>query len=267
MTAHNNRNSNRLRLCASIAGAYLAAGIGASLADDTGAGSASPVFGMQVELGAGAVVAPEYEGADDYDVSPFPVIRLKQLTLGSLAIGGDDRLGLSLRPSFRFIGKRKSSDVDGLPGLPGVGTAIELGLGAEYEAESWRVFGNLRHGVTGHDGLVGELGADLIFRPDDHWTVSFGPRLSFAGDDYMDDYFAVPAGIAGPAAYDPDGGLKSAGIEVLARHQLTPAWAVEGSFGWMRLVGDAADSPVTRAGDADQFIGRIGIMRRFSFGY
>ncbi len=236
-------------------------------AADAPADHQSPVYGIQVELGVGAVVDPKYEGADDYDVSPFPVIRLEQLTLDSLSIGGERALGLSLRPSFRFIGKRKSSQVDGLTGLPGIDTAVELGMGLIYEQEHWRVFGNIRHGVTGHDGLVGELGADLIYRPDTEWTISLGPRLSFADETYTDKYFGVPAGIAGAAAYNPDGGLKSAGIEALARYQVTPAWAVEGTFGWMRLVGDAADSPITRAGDDDQFIGRIGIMRRFSFGY
>jgi outer membrane protein len=254
-------------LSAGVVGIGLALSTVPSLADDEGAGNAASPFGMEFELGAGGVVVPEFEGSDDYEISPFPVFRLKQLTVGSLSIGGKDNLGFSLRPSFRIIGKRKPSDVDGLPGMPRIGTAVELGLGAVYEQEYWRAFGNLRHGVTGHDGLVGELGADLKFSPNEQWSVSVGPRLSFADGSYMDKYFGVPAGIAGPVAYDTDGGLKSAGVEMLARYQFGPAWAVEGSLGWSRLLSDAADSPVTRAGDDDQFIGRISIMRRFSIGY
>ncbi len=267
MIAEKNLTMNRVLLSTTILGACLILGIEPASADDPKATNESAVFGIQFELGAGAVIEPEFEGSDEYDVSPFPVIRPKQLSLGSLNIGGDDSLGWSFRPSFRLIGKRKSSDVNSLPGLPSVDTAIEVGLGAVYEQEFWRVFGNLRHGVTGHDGLVGELGADLIYYPNDEWTVSFGPRLSFSDGNYMDKYFGVPAGVAGPVAFDPEGGLKSAGAETRTRYQFTETWAVEGSLGWMRLLGDAADSPVTRTGDNDQFFSRISIMRRFSIGY
>lgn len=267
MIAKKNWTMFRVRFSTTVLGACLAVGNAPASADDISAANESPAFGIQFELGAGAVIEPEFEGSDEYEVSPYPVIRPKQLSLGDLNIGGDDSLGWSFRPSFRVIGKRKSSDVDSLPGLPSVDTAIEIGLGAVYEQEYWRIFGNIRHGVTGHDGLVGELGADLIYYPTDEWTVSFGPRLSFSDGNYMDKYFGVPAGIAGPVAFNPEGGLKSAGTETRARYQLTETWAVEGSFGWMRLLGDAADSPITRTGDDDQFVGRLSIMRRFSIGY
>lgn len=255
----------------SIAAAVLSAGFLAAIqpvsAQESAEHARSLVFGLDLELGVGGVVAPEYEGAADYDVAPFPVIRVERFSLGEFSFGGDDSLGLSVYPSFRYIDKRKSSDVPALPGLPEVDAAIELGLGAAYEQEYWRIFGNLRHGVLGHHGIVGDLGADLIYRPDEDWRLSLGPRLSFADGDYMDSYFGVPAGVAGPVAYDPAGGLKSAGIEAQARYQFTPVWAVEGSIGWSRLLGDAADSPVTRNGDDDQVIARISIMRRFSFGF
>jgi outer membrane protein len=40
---------------------------------------------------------------------------------------------------------------------------------------------------------------------------------------------------------------------------LTEAWKLAAGIRYMRLVGDAEDSPVTKVGDNDQWIGGIGV--------
>lgn len=235
-------------------------------AQETAPAADTSAFSMEVELGASGVVAPRYEGSDDYRVSPIPIIRLRKFNLGSVHIDSTDRQGFSFYPSFRYRGKRRSSDVPSLPGLPGRDISLEFGLGMAYETEFWRVFGELRYGAVGHNGIVGDIGMDAILRPQDELTLNVGPRLSFADGTYMDWTFGVPANIPAVAGFDADGGLKSAGIEALARFDLDPSWSLEAGARWDRLLNDAGNSPITAAGDDDQFRVTFGVVRRFGFG-
>jgi outer membrane protein len=125
----------------------------------------------------------------------------------------------------------------------------------------------LRRGFGGHEGLVGETGIDVVapLRPD--LTLSAGPRLTFAGEDYMDTYFGVtPAQAArsGLPAYQADAGLKSVGVEGKLRYEFATDWAVTAKGGYFRLVGDAADSPIVELGDRNQFSAGLALSRRFS---
>lgn len=237
----------------------------AFLAGPAAADGSAP--GIEFELGGGGVVAPRYEGASDYLLSPYPTFRLKRLTLpNGFQIGGGDGMGLSFYPSFTFRGERKAADNPELAGLDDVDSAVELGAGVGYATPYWKVFAEVRRGFSGHEGYVGEIGADLVAYPTDRLSVSVGPRASFADGAYMDTYFGVSASEAqnsGLTEFDAGAGFKSIGVEASARYALLDAWAVESSAGYNRLVGDAADSPVTGIGSRDQFSFRLGVVREF----
>jgi outer membrane protein len=222
-----------------------------------------------LELGGGVLVQPAYEGADDYSVSPWPLVDLKFLSVpGLFTLGGRPEEGLILSPSFRVVGERQSDDYDELEGLDDIDTAFELGGTVGYRYEMVRGFASARRGFGGHEGFVGEVGADLVLAPTDRIALSIGPRLNFAGSDYMDTYFGVSEDEAADSdfsEYDADGGLKGVEIEAEARYALTQNWSVVGSAGWERLVGDAADSPIVERGDENQFTAGLGLTYRFQF--
>ena len=220
-----------------------------------------------LELGGGGLVGPAYEGADHYLVSPWPIVRLHYLRLPHVgAFGGGPEAGLSIGPSFRFVPERDADDYSDLEGLGDVDAAFELGGTIGYRFDMWRGFATVRHGFGGHHGIVGELGVDAIVEPTPRLSVSAGPRLHFADSDYLDTYLGVTAAqsaASGLSEFDPDGGLKGVGVEAEARFALTPRWSIVGSAGYERLVGDAADSPITEAGSENQFTAALGLTYRF----
>ena len=57
--------------------------------------------------------------------------------------------------------------------------------------------------------------------------------------------------------------MKGVGVEGEARYALTPHWSVVGKAGYERLIGDAADSPITEAGSENQFTAALGLTYRF----
>jgi outer membrane protein len=242
-----------------------------SLLSGSALGQEAPAPGVGFELGAGGLLAPKYEGSKDYQASAFPVVRFGYLALeNGFTLGGGDGQGLSVRPSFRYIGARNAAGSPELAGLSDTRAAFELGGGLRYASGPYAVFGDVRYGATGHNGFVGEFGADYVLRPEESTTISVGPRVTLASDKYMDTYFSVSAleaAASGFGRFDAGAGLKSVGIEAAVRHDFDQNWAFEAGVGYDRLSGDAAKSPVVGAGSKNQFSGTIGIVRKFQIGF
>ncbi|MCJ7871061.1 MipA/OmpV family protein [Phaeobacter sp. J2-8] len=197
------------------------------------------------ELGIGTKYSPDYEGADTYKAGPTIQGGLHSLSFGGVSAGGGETTGFRISPSFGFVSARDASEHDDLKGMDDVDWALELGIQAGYTWENAEVSAAIRKGINGHDGIVGDLKANAILRPDALTTLRFGPRVTFGDDNYADTYFSVPASASNLSPYSADGGVKSYGLELIARRELTDTWAIEGKLGWHRLTNDFADSPVT----------------------
>lgn len=217
---------------------------------------------LAFELGLGAGYAPAYEGSDEYVGGPRLNGGLSTFKLLGLNVEAGDGLGFGFGPSFRYLGERESSEYSRLTGIKDVDAAFEIGGRMSYSWEQVEVFAAVRKGVTGHEGIVGDLGSDLIYAADSGTEVRFGPRMSFANDEYASTYFGVPAG-ATLAAYSAEGGLYSVGLAMSVRHDYSEAWAVEGALGWNRLVGDAGDSPVVQNRDSGSV--SLTLIRKFDW--
>ena len=227
---------------------------------------------LSFTVGVDVTSAPEFPGSDEQEVRPGLTFGDGYLGLGSgLGFGTADpdapRLGLGISPSFRYVGDREVDADSDFAGLDDVDDTYELGLGLSYEWQNARVFGDVRYGLGGHEGVVGDLGADAIARPTDRLTIAGGPRVFFADDDYAQTYFGVTpeeSALGGIEEYDAGGGALGAGAEVTARYRLGGDWGVEGGVRYNRLIGDAGDSPVTDIGSRDQYELRLGLTRRLT---
>lgn len=219
---------------------------------------------VQFELGFGGQISPEYEGSDQYTASPTGSFSLQKLQFGRINFNSDpDRVGYSFAPSFRYLAERESADFAELAGIPDNDAALELGIRVTYDWERYRVFGQVRKGVTGHHGIAGELGADLKLDLSNSTKLTFGPRVAFGDSNYMSYAFDVPTTATALAAYDTGGGLKSFGAEARVRYDFNTKTAIEGRLLWEKFVDGAADSPIVQSGDRDQV--QIGIMLVRSF--
>ncbi len=226
-------------------------------------------------LRGGVASAPEYFGSEDYTLGPDLAFRLNYLSLGPLNFGSADgarRQGLGIRGSFRYVDERSADDNGELAGLDDIDATFELGLGLGYTSDSFAAFADLRYGIGGHESFVSELGADLRLHPSDRLTLTAGPRVLLGSEDYASTYFGVTAAEARASdgrfpAYDADGGVVSAGIELGARYEVNDRWGVEGAVTYDRLVGDAADSPIVEQGDRDQYGLRIGVTRQITLDF
>lgn len=235
-----------------------------------------PTSDFVVILGLGVGAAPTYEGASNYKMTFKPIIDIERLRWGWIDIGGEkDRGGFNFSPSVGYEGERVSGDHAALRGLNNVDATYALGarIGYEYvfnDALSAEIYGAARYAFGGAKGLIGEAGVDITAKLTTQLEIIGGPVVSFASENYMDTYFGVTgAGSVATGgrlgAYDPKGGLKSAGIQLEARYEFITDTFVSLDASYTTYLGDARDSPIVKSGSEHNFTVGLGLARRFSF--
>lgn len=233
--------------------------------------------GWTVTVGGGAQIAPKFYGSEDYAIFPLPNFGLRREGEPVPFESPDESFGIGLLgrdsafdfgPVARMVSKREEDDV-GAP-VGNVGTSIEVGGFVQtFIGQNFRLRGELRQAISGHDGLVGDIAADFIFRNGDETIFSIGPRARWADGDFHDAYFGVPVAIpaAGLTAYNPGSGFYSVGARAGLTQRLGRNWGLFGYVGYDRLIGDAADSPIVRQlGSRDQLSGGGGLFIEFNVG-
>ncbi len=239
--------------------------------------STSPAAEFLFAFGGGLKTSPTYFGSDDYEVTPDIAFGFRFLRLpGDYTFGSrdpdDEKLGFGPRGSVRVVKKRSSEDHSELEGLDDIDTSVEIGLGFGYRNRHFRAHADARYGLTGHNGWVGELAADYVARPNDKLMVTFGPRILFGNDKYASTYFGVTPSESAASrgkftAFNASGGALSAGLDLTGHYAINDKWALIGGARWDQLLNDAADSPITKQGSADQFTVTFAVTRLFSWGF
>lgn len=226
-----------------------------------------------VTIGPGVAFVPKFPGSDKMELSPWPIIDVYRTGEERRYQSPDESFGFSLLkgdfqfgPSANFQSGRKESDV---PGLGKVGSTIEVGGFVEtYVGSNFRLRGEVRKGLGGHKGIVGDIGADAIFGTPGATLFSIGPRVKIVNDRYNRAFFGVnPAQslATGFPFYEAKGGLHSAGALAFISHQFSPKWGIQGYSRYDRLLNDAADSPLVRSpfGSRNQY--EVGLGLSYSF--
>ena len=230
---------------------------------------------IRVRVGLGAQLQPEFIGADTTYVAPLFHINTARGT-HEFGFGAPDdapsftavsKDGFSFGPSGNIQWKRKQSEV-GAP-VGNISTTFEVGAFAQYEAkDSFRLRAELLKGVNGHDGLLGSIGVDKIWRDGDRYVLSIGPRVLLSDGRYQRAYFGVsPAAslASGLPVYDPGGGVYALAMTSGFSYQLDSRWGLFGFARYERLVGDAAKSPIIHElGSRNQLSGGIGLNYTFT---
>ena len=236
------------------------------------------VGGHTVTLGLGAQAFSKYPGADSYSIYPMPIFGFRRQGapmpfsaqdegIGIGFLGQDSRFNLG--PSVALRSKREQDDV-GAP-VGDVGFTIEAGGFVElYPIRNLRLRGELRQGIGGHRGLVGDLGADIIIRDADSYIFSVGPRARWGDSDFNRAYFGVtPAAAAASTlpVFTPRSGFYAIGAMAGLTTRFGRNWGMRSYLGYDHLVRDAGASPIVRnLGSRDQFSGGAGLFFEFNIG-
>ena len=175
-----------------------------------------------------------------------------------------DRVRINL--SLRYDQGRSESESDQLTGMGNIKHTVRSRLRLRWEpAPQWEL--SLASGLdllgTG-GGYTVEAGVSRTFVVDARQRVILGAALVGAGDRYLQTWYGVTAeqsARSGYPAYEPSGGLRDVHTSATWRIEVNPEWAGFASIGASRLLGPAADSPLTRQRNSHSI--SAGIARRF----
>lgn len=175
-----------------------------------------------------------------------------------------DRLRVNL--SFRFDPGRRESESDQLNGMGNIKQTVRSRLGVRWEpAPYWSLsLASSLDALGNGGGYTVDAGVSRTFVLDARQRVILGAGLTGAGDRYLQTWYGVTAeqsARSGYPEYKPSEGLRDVHTSATWRIEVNPQWAGFASLGATRLLGPAADSPLTR--QRNGFSVSAGIARRF----
>ena len=268
-----------------VLGAWLSTGLAlaqpASMGDAVDPVDTAPGDGVRVTLGAGAGVAPDYEGSDYYQAVPLWNLNVSNLyhpktyvqVLGPLFRSNfipDDhwRLGVA----GQFIKKRDNVHNDRVDDLESVDASAMLGLvgGYDFLAEPQRDLVleiEARQDVANDNGFLATIRGAYRGRLTESLGMAAYVGSTWADDDYMSSYFSIDAADAAASGLDQfsaDEGFKDVSFGGAVNYRFLENWNMAFLGTYARLLNDAKDSPIVDdVGDVNQFFG--GALINFQF--
>ena len=241
---------------------------------------ASPA-GFVVTLGLGPAVTTSFPGARSVVVLPTGHVGYRRAGEADPFYSPDDGFDVDIinygpfkaGPVARYTSRRGLSGGNGaFAGLHNVDGTVEAGGFVEFWPwrDHLRTRFELRQGIGGHDGLVGNVEIDAIQRFG-AFTAAIGPRLALGNDRFERAYFSVSPGEAlangRVTPYQAYGGVTSFGGFASLRYDFTPQWSLTAFGGYDRLVNSAAQSPIpNRLGSLNDFNAGGILAYSFNFG-
>lgn len=244
-------------------------------ANDTGPGNENS---WSVQLGAGARAAPLYRGSSTYGVSALPFLRVSYDNRYSLGPGGlrarlhaTDAYEIDVGLVYNFgrdeveesdLGGAEDDHLRGMGDVDGaVGTRFGVStrnLPVTVDASVTEYWGSDVEGRTATVRLSRRIPLRRGF------VVVPGVGLEWANGEYREPFFGVTrrqASRTGFRRHRVDSGWNRFRVGLRTRMAFSERWAFRAGIVGSRLLGDAADSPISREGTSVSVLS--GFVRRF----
>jgi outer membrane scaffolding protein for murein synthesis (MipA/OmpV family) len=233
----------------------------------------------EVSLGAGALYNPDYDGSDEYEVDPLPLIAINYrdfimlrgpaLMVDVFQLSGSKLAeNLSFGALVKYDLGREANDNPILRHLPDIDGGAEAGLFAEYELGPVTFeLSAVQDTGSRHEGAVAEFAIAYGHMLASRLRGQVEASVAWADDDYTQSYFGVAAAQAqasGLREFAAEGGLKDAGVSASLHYLLNEHWRITGRLAYRRLLGDAADGPLVEDyGSQNQASGAVVVSYSF----
>jgi MipA family protein len=239
-------------------------------APSQGASAPAPVVReWDAALGLIGAYAPAYPGAAEQKLKLTPGVylrwgRVSMATRSGMVSRNPDpnegagfKVDLSASKRWRFnLGLRfDSGRQEALsPELLGTGDirrTMRGRLSAGYElGQGWTAGSSLSTDLLGHHGgSTADFSVGRSMGLSERTRVGFGVSVTAGDQRYMQSYFGITAGQSQRSHYrmhQAHAGVRDVGASVTARTELGGPWAVFYGANAMRLLGQAATSPLSR---------------------
>ena len=229
-------------------------------------------------LGGGLAVVPRYPGSDRHETRFFPLI---SFSFGRLFVGGDPgggegggvgmrlfgdknwTLGFALSADF---GKaREESDDPRLQGLGDIDGTVRATLFTVYQYRWLALRAGVSPDIGGENqGTLARFDIFGRYPATERLIFNAGPGLTWASGQYARTFFAIDAeqsARSGLPQYEAARGVNNVRVSIGATYLMTKSWTAGARAARAKLVGDAADSPLT----ADRWQDAFAVFLNYRF--
>lgn len=221
-----------------------------------------------VVLGGGAMIAPKYEGSDEFEVKAVPFVSASYGDWLRVDPRGASvslyKLGdLHLSAKLGYDLGRKEDKSAHLTGLGDIDPGAVVGAELAYKIGILKLYTELNRTIGGSDGLQARFGGELGYKYD-RWLFTAGASATWADSKYMSTYFGVTptqSANSGLPVFDIGAGLKRFDISASATYAMTEHWLIRAQAGYGYLLGDVANSPIVQ--DRAQPFGMLSLGYKF----
>ncbi len=213
--------------------------------------------GWQAEVGVGALAGPAYAGSEETKVRALPIINLTapdERMFFSTRDGAGYKFiknaAMEIGAAITYVPGRDSGDDDRIRGLKDIDGAAGAKVFGQYQLTR-EVFlqGDITQQVGGAQGLRATVGVGAFKPITERLAVVGNLGTTWAGEDDQTEWFGINAAqnaASGLPVYDANAGFRDIEASVVANYKLTEHWGVSLGGGVNRLLGDAADSPISK---------------------
>ncbi|TZG33500.1 MipA/OmpV family protein [Agrobacterium sp. B1(2019)] len=206
-----------------------------------------------VIVGVGALYAPKFEGSDEFEVSPVPMISAQigdRVSIDTTGLTVDllETNGFTLALTGGYELGRDEDDSSHLRGLGDIDAGGLIGARLSYALGAMEFYASVDRTIGGSDGLLGKFGTTISHQYD-RFILSAGASATFADDNHMESYFGVTSAQSirsGLREYDASAGLKRVDIEASVTYMATENWLIRAQAGVGFLTSDAQNSPIVQ---------------------
>jgi MipA family protein len=228
-------------------------------------------------LGGGAAYAPDYEGSNDYKVSPYPLVSASYKNLvfvdgpsarvNVLGFLGDE-FPLMAGPAIAYGGGRNHKDNKALANLGDIDGGVDLGgfIGTQLGPVQLGMNFTKEMGKN-RKGALADFSLGFAQPLTEQLTANIGVSAAWADKNYMQEYFGISSAQAlssGYTKYDGKAGFKSVGLNVGLDYMINEHFSVGLGAGYTKLLNNAADSPIVKQqGSSNQYMATVSTTFRF----
>jgi outer membrane scaffolding protein for murein synthesis (MipA/OmpV family) len=256
-------------MAAILAAAFLMAAMPAYAGEDH---PASESLEHTFSIGAVGRVKPEFEGADSYEFSAYPILEYSNKyffisTLDGAGVNIIRTLGIEAGPLVSYRFERDEDESDLLAGLGDVDGGVEVGVFFDWQFHE-RLGTEIKflHGLGDAKGFTVDLA--FIYNQPVIEDLTFVLKASAAFSDakYNKQYFGITDGQSrrsGYERYSPGSGIKHVSISPGLNYTFLEDYTVGVFYEYKRLTGSVADSPLVERGSANQSSAGVSLSWNF----
>ena len=229
----------------------------------------------------GPATTPEYMGSEDYSVVPMLVsafeikgvaFEIEGLTAqAALADWDGCKLGVTADVD---LGRDTEVSSTTIAAMDEIDFALNVGGFVSYDLPGQLLDGdNFEFKLAGfgdttsaHNGAFATLGVVYTLPLYIPWRFEFELETTFGNENYMDTYFGVDEAdskASGLPTFEAGNSFRDITLTTNIAFFFSPTWGLFTRLSVSRLLGDAADSPVTSVGDENQYFAGTGVIYRF----